>query len=217
MKELLIALIAAKSAFTPIKKDKANPFHKSKYATLDSVLGAVEPALLANELVLVQTVSEGFLITTLWHSSGQCLNSDFKLPELSDPQKLGSQITYYRRYAVCALLSVTTDEDNDESVASKSSNQPSTSQSTVAAKPPVVPAKPAVAARPAEVKPVVDPKIVGCQAAMKECMKILRWDDDRKAEWALTVSKLPFKLWDLNDWERGVSIALSEIDRKSVV
>ena len=213
MKELLTALVAAKSTFTSIKKDKANPFHKSKYATLDSVLGAVEPSLLANDLVLVQAVSEGQLITTLWHTSGQSLASNFKLPELSDPQKLGSQITYYRRYAVCALLSVTADEDDDGSVASKPISQPSVIQSTVATKPPVVPSKPPVAAISLEIEPVVDPKITGCQTAMKECMEILGWDYDRKAKWALTVSKLPYKLWDLNDWERGVSIALSEVDK----
>jgi hypothetical protein len=118
MKELLTALVAAKSTFKPIPKDKVNPFHKSKYASLDAVLGAVEPSLLLNGLTLSHTVDSGRLITRLYHTSGDFLESSFNLPELSDPQKLGSVISYYRRYAVCGLLSVTADEDDDAAAAS---------------------------------------------------------------------------------------------------
>jgi hypothetical protein len=114
MKELISALIKAKGQFTQIKKDKVNPFHKSTYASLDSVLAAVEPALHSNSLMLSHSIEPGgLLITKLWHESGDFLGSTLALPELSDPQKLGSLITYYRRYAICALLSVTADEDDD--------------------------------------------------------------------------------------------------------
>lgn len=209
MKELLTALVAAKSAFTSIKKDKANPFHKSKYATLDSVLSAVEPSLLANELVLVQTVAEGFLITTLWHTSGQSLTSSFRLPELNDPQKLGSQITYYRRYAVCALLSVTADEDDDGNAAKpvdrSSPSQPVSSRSS-APSPVTQPKSP-----PSPTVP--DSEIATRKQALKECMEILNWDAETKSAWSKSVCKSPFNSWTLNDWDRGVSMALSEIDK----
>lgn len=116
MKQLLTALIKAKAEFLPVKKDKLNPHFKSRYADLDSILSAVEPALLINGLVLSQTIeiteTGMILVTTLWHESGENLVSRYALPQISDSQKLGSALTYARRYAVSALLSVTADDDD---------------------------------------------------------------------------------------------------------
>ena len=117
MKQLLTALIKAKADFLPIKKDKSNPHFKSRYADLDSIFSACEPALLVNGLVLSQTIelteSGMILITTLWHESGENLISKYALPQISDSQKFGSALTYARRYSVSALLSVTADDDDD--------------------------------------------------------------------------------------------------------
>lgn len=119
--ELIIALIKAKQSFTPIKKDKVNPQFKSKYATLDSVLASVEPALHANDLAIVQRVDrhesgDTVLITELWHKSGQCIRSVHPIIDQSTPQKMGISLTYARRYALAALLSVTADEDTDGNI-----------------------------------------------------------------------------------------------------
>ena len=65
MKELITALIKAKTQFKPIKKDASNPFFKSKYLSLDGLLDAVESALLSNGLILVQTLDGNSLVTTL--------------------------------------------------------------------------------------------------------------------------------------------------------
>ena len=117
MKQLLTALIKAKADFLPIKKDKINPHFKSRYADLDSILSACEPALLINGLVISQTIelseSGMILTTTLWHESGESLISKYALPQIADSQKFGSALTYARRYAVSALLSVTADDDDD--------------------------------------------------------------------------------------------------------
>ena len=43
MKLITTALIAAKSQFNPIHKNKINPHFKSKYATLDEILEAIAP------------------------------------------------------------------------------------------------------------------------------------------------------------------------------
>jgi hypothetical protein len=40
------------------------------------------------------------------------------LPATEDPQKLGSAITYYRRYAIVTLLGLVTEEDDDGNAAS---------------------------------------------------------------------------------------------------
>lgn len=118
MKNLIAALLKARANFKPIKKDKVNPYYKSKYADLDSVLSAVEPALLSQELLITQTTgvingNQPVLITTLHHSSGESIKGEYYLPREDNPQKLGAAITYARRYALCAILSITADEDDD--------------------------------------------------------------------------------------------------------
>ncbi|MBD2531922.1 ERF family protein [Nostoc flagelliforme FACHB-838] len=117
MQELIKALIKAKAEFNPIQKDRTNPHYKHKYATLDAVLDAVTPALGKHGLVIIQTteICEGktVLRTHIFHESGESITSTYPLPEISDSQKLGAALTYARRYAVCAILSVTADEDDD--------------------------------------------------------------------------------------------------------
>jgi hypothetical protein len=204
MKELLTALVAAKSTFKPIPKDKVNPFHKSKYASLDAVLGAVEPSLLTNGLTLSHTVDSGRLITRLYHTSGDFLESSFNLPELSDPQKLGSIISYYRRYAVCGLLSVTADEDDDGNAAKPAvSNQFAYNHSQ------------SKTARSIERNVTVNPdleKIETQKQALRECMEILEYTPDQKSEFAKTINPKPFLTWSLANWELAVVKALAAID-----
>ena len=118
MQEIVKALIKAKSLFKAIPKDRTNPHFKSKYATLDAVLEAVNPGLESAGLAitqLIETDEQGrtFLVTNLMHESGESLKSAFPLSGTQDPQKLGSAITYARRYSLCAILSVTADEDDD--------------------------------------------------------------------------------------------------------
>jgi len=113
MQELIKALIKAKAEFNPIQKDGTNPHYKRKYATLDAVLDAVTPGLSKHGLVIIQTteIFEGktVLRTHIFHESGENITSTYPLPEISDSQKFGAALTYARRYAVCAILSVTAD------------------------------------------------------------------------------------------------------------
>lgn len=114
MNELIKALIRARSEFPPINKDKINPAFKGvRYASLDSVLDSVVPTLCRHGLVAVQTLDEGKLITTLYHESGQFIQSSYILPSGLDAQKMGAAITYGRRYSICSLLCITADEDTD--------------------------------------------------------------------------------------------------------
>lgn len=120
--EMVKALIKAKQEFGAIAKDKKNPHFKSEYASLDAVLAAVEPALHKHGLVLMQTIEVigdggAVLVTKLLHESGESFDSNYPLPAATDPQKFGAGITYARRYALCALLSVTADEDDDGNTA----------------------------------------------------------------------------------------------------
>jgi len=124
MQNLIPALIKAKSEMSPIVKDGVNPFHKSRYATLDAIVQAITPALSANGLVLIQvTQSEGEtfrLVTQLWHCSGEHIEGTYPLPSPEDcsgeknpSQAMGSALTYARRYSIASLLNLCTEDDDD--------------------------------------------------------------------------------------------------------
>ena len=115
---LIKALIKARGEFAPVVKDGKNPHFKSRYATLDSVVEAITPALLKNGLILLQPISQGedggmVLITQLWHESGERFEFKFVLPQLADLQKMGSAITYARRYSILSLLGIAPEDDDD--------------------------------------------------------------------------------------------------------
>lgn len=123
MKELIKALLKAQHDFPLIKKEDSNPFFKSKYAGLPSILEVVNPILNKYELVLVQSpVTDGDRIgveTTIIHSSGESITSKFTMNlAKNDPQGAGSAITYARRYALVSMLGLNVDEDDDGNTAS---------------------------------------------------------------------------------------------------
>jgi hypothetical protein len=115
MQEIAKALIKFHFEVGKIKKDADNPFFKSKYASLSNILDVVTPALIASDLVVVQMpVGEGKLRTILLHASGENIESEFDMKIVkNDPQSLGSAITYARRYAIGAILSLNIDDDDD--------------------------------------------------------------------------------------------------------
>lgn len=133
MQELISALVAAKKEIPAIKKTAVNPFFNSNYAALENILEVVEPILLKNGLVIVQTTDSASLITTLYHTSGHSLSGSYPLPTGLDSQKLGAAVTYARRYAISALLSLATEPDDDGNVASKLSKKEGLSKPHVGA------------------------------------------------------------------------------------
>lgn len=129
MIELIKALIKARAEFPSIQKDKINPHFKVSYASLDSVLDAVTPVLCKHGLAIVQVTAVGNILKThLFHESGEFLTSEYELPDIQDSQKKGAALTYARRYTVCALLSITADEDDDSNATKDELRSKSTKQ-----------------------------------------------------------------------------------------
>lgn len=120
---LIKALIKAKAQFGAVEKNRTNPYFKSKYADLGAVNDAVTGPLHDNGLTVMQTTAvrdDGtpVLVTTLAHESGQFISGQYPLLSAkNDPQGLGSALTYGRRYALSALLSVVADDDDDGNAA----------------------------------------------------------------------------------------------------
>jgi ERF superfamily len=121
MQNILKALLLAKQEFKHIPKNSYNPYHKSKYASLEAVLGAISEALNKYDLCLLQPTEvraeQTILKTVIYHvESGEQIACELLLPQNAEPQKTGSAITYYRRYALCSLLGIIADEDDDGNV-----------------------------------------------------------------------------------------------------
>jgi len=59
------------------------------------------------------------------HTSGEWIKSSYEMkPTKNDPQGLGSAITYQRRYALGAVLSLNIDDDDDGNKASEKQKTP---------------------------------------------------------------------------------------------
>lgn len=113
------ALIKFNSEVKKIEKDGHNPFLKTTYATLDSVIETIRPVLSKNKLAVMQDVESGegtiTVKTLLLHESGEWIESEGTTLRLqkADPQGAGAAITYARRYDLSAFLSLNTGEDDD--------------------------------------------------------------------------------------------------------
>lgn len=112
-------LSKVKSEIGAISKDSTNPFFKSKYFDINGLLKHVEPLLDKNGLLLLQPIIKGEVFSEIVDiESGDSVTSGIALPEITDPQKLGSAVTYYRRYTLQSLLGLQA-EDDDANAASK--------------------------------------------------------------------------------------------------
>jgi hypothetical protein len=127
---LAAALTAAQGEFEAVAKGAENPFFKSKYADLPSVVRAATPVLAKNQLAVTQLLGledgTDTLTTVLTHSSGQFIAGTQRLLLVkADPQGQGSAITYARRYGYMAVLGLVADEDDDGNAAAKASSKQS--------------------------------------------------------------------------------------------
>jgi hypothetical protein len=118
---LLAALVAARGAFQPIHKLSRSSVGKEgrvtvPYADLATVLEAVQPALTAHGLVVLQSIDAetSTLVTRLVHVSGEWVESVYPLPANTDARAFGSALTYGRRYSIQALLCLTAADDDGD-------------------------------------------------------------------------------------------------------
>lgn len=119
--KISLALFEFQSKAHKIIKKADNPFFKSKYADLPSILDEISEPLRDCGLVLSQHPDGEGLTTLLIHAaSGEYFMSNGTMkPIKNDPQALGSAITYQRRYAICSILGLNVDKDDDGNEASQ--------------------------------------------------------------------------------------------------
>jgi len=115
------ALVNAQKDFLSAKKSSNNPFFKSKYADLQSVISAVKESLNDNGIAFIQSPTESEndvlkLTTRLLHESGEWIEDTSVCPLVKrDPQAFGSALSYLRRYSLSAMLGIyQADDDGNE-------------------------------------------------------------------------------------------------------
>ena len=122
-KKLYSKLLKVSKDIQPISKDSTNPFFKSKYFDVNKLIEVVRPILSENGLILLQPIKDGKQYSIIADSeSGEFIESSLSLPNIQDAQKLGSAITYFRRYTLQSLLGLQA-EDDDGNTAKKQSDK----------------------------------------------------------------------------------------------
>lgn len=127
MKLIAAAFLKAQTQMGNAKKDSKNPFFKSSYADLNSILGAVLPSLHENNISVIQpTVNiegKNFVKTILLHESGETLEgfTEIVFSKINDAQAQGSGITYARRYGLQSICGIGAEDDDGNSASQKES------------------------------------------------------------------------------------------------
>jgi hypothetical protein len=176
-------LVAALSAIrNPALDGKAN---YGKYATLPACLEAARQTLSQHNLSVMQMThtDPDRLVTRIIHTSGEFVE-DGGVPLLcenkANPQKMGSAITYARRYGLCAMLGIVGEEDDDGQRATPAQELPP-------------------AARPQPAPPRVDPpKVVADDIPMSpedERNDWKSWVDEQIAGFEKHRTTAEHKLW----------------------
>lgn len=120
------AFVKAQASMEGAKKDRKNEHFRSSYATLESALEATKEALNKNGICIIQMPAEAVagyvgLRTTLIHESGEFISEVFNMPvkDASNPQAVGSAITYARRYALMGVCGIAPEDDDGNGAAAE--------------------------------------------------------------------------------------------------
>lgn len=94
-----------------------------KYTDLDTITSVIKPILSRHNISYMQSVGmneqgQNILTTRIFNRDGEYIEDSTILPIIqgtknNSAQTLGMAITYMRRYALCAMFGITSDEDVD--------------------------------------------------------------------------------------------------------
>ncbi len=117
-------LLAFQKLNISIEKGSQNPHFKNRYADMNEVLGKVKKPLNDLGVLIIQRPTLEGLVTTLYDTeSDTFIEGILEFTQKTDAQKVGSNITYNRRYSLITMLGLE-DEDDDANKASDTSGEP---------------------------------------------------------------------------------------------
>ena len=120
------ALIAFHKTKPTAVKSGSNPHFRSKYATLEEVIATAETAaefgLTFTQLIDFEIVEQSvieFVKTIVMHESGDRITARtlIKAKDQSNPQQMGSGITYAKRYGLQSAFGIPSEDDDANSAA----------------------------------------------------------------------------------------------------
>lgn len=119
--ELLSAVMDVQKEIPTMPKN-AKAFNY-RYTDLDTITSVLKPILARHEVSYMQFVGmneqwQNTLTTRVFNRKGEYIEETTVLPKIesaktNNAQTLGMAITYMRRYALCAMFGITSDEDVD--------------------------------------------------------------------------------------------------------
>lgn len=115
------ALVSFNESFNAVAKDSvvSVPGRPTrKYASLDGILVEIRPILAKHGLFIQQPISGDKIVTIVRHSSGQFRAASLTFAAMqgngtNQLQNMGGGFTYIKRYALSAMLSLATEQDDD--------------------------------------------------------------------------------------------------------
>lgn len=125
IKNLTKALVAAQSQMGAAVKGAKNPFFKSNYSDLPTVMEVVKGPLNDNGLLVLQPSAhregKNFIDTVIIHGeSGEFISSETEVicAKQNSAQDFGAGQTYARRFGLQAMLFIPCENDDDGNMAS---------------------------------------------------------------------------------------------------
>ena len=122
--ELLAELVEVQSELPTMPK--SSQAYGYKYTDLDTITQTIKPILSKHGIGYIQSVgglteNALTLTTRIFNKKGEYIEDTAALPTITSTknnaaQTLGMSITYMRRYALCAMLGITSDEDVDANI-----------------------------------------------------------------------------------------------------
>jgi len=126
IQEIAKALASFQSQMDPLNLDaevkvntKSGSNYSFKYATFGNIVKSCRDKLAKNELSISQLIGEGGSVTTLlMHSSGEFLQNTLTITSgETNPQAIGSAISYAKRYSYASILGLVSEQDDDANIA----------------------------------------------------------------------------------------------------
>ena len=117
---LATALAKAQAEMLIAEENGYNPHFKSSFSSLKDLIKASRSALTKNQIAISQYPDsqdgQTYLVTKMIHSSGEELSGKclIQLKDPTDIQKLGSAISYAKRYAYASICGLATSEGDDD-------------------------------------------------------------------------------------------------------
>lgn len=131
IKNLSQALLKAQTQMGAAKKDSKNPFFKSNYADLPTVMEVVKGPLNDAGIIVLQPAAhrdgKNFITTTLIHGeTGEWMESETEVvsAKANDPQAFGAAQTYARRFGLQAMLFIPAEDDDGNYASGRTVEKP---------------------------------------------------------------------------------------------